>query len=55
MTFPAGITESSFDVSINDDNILEDKEDFMLIIDSSSISVGAVGQTIATIVDDDGK
>ena len=35
VTFPAGVTSVPFDVPINNDNILEDDEDFTLMIDNS--------------------
>ena len=55
MTFPAGTTEISFDITIYDDRILEDKEEFILSIDSTPLSVGAINQATVTIVDNDGK
>ena len=59
VTFPAGETSASFDIPINDDDILEVNEDFMLTIDPSSLptggTVGNPGQATVTIVDDDRK
>ena len=43
VTFPAGVTSVSFDVAINDDNILENNETFNLTIMTSSLS-GLVSQ-----------
>ena len=54
MTFVPGTTEISFDIKIIDDKILENKETFMLTIDSS-LSDDAIDQATVTIVDDDGK
>jgi len=58
VTFPAGVTSVTFDIPINDDNILENKQEFSLIIMPSSlsdrISQGGQGSSIISIVDDDG-
>ena len=57
VTFSAGQTSMSFDVPINDDNILEDDEGFILTISLDTLPDGVTsdgeGQTIATIKDDD--
>ena len=59
VTFPAGVTSVTFDVPINDDNILEGSENFMLTIDQSSLATnvnsGIPNETTVTIVDDDCK
>ena len=55
MTFPAGSKEASFDIMINNDNLLEDNEEFILSIDSTSPPVGTIDKATVTIVDDDGK
>ena len=59
VTFPAGQTTATFDVPINDDNILEGNEDLMLTIDGTSLSidvtVGDPDEATVIIVDDDGK
>ena len=59
VTFPAGQTTATFDVPINDDNILEGDEDFMLTIDETSLPTdvtrGIPGKATVTIVDYDGK
>ena len=59
VTFTAGITMASFNVSINDDNILENDEDFILTIMSGTLPDGVTrdgdGQATVTIVDDDGE
>ena len=59
ITFPAGQTTATFDVPINDDNLLEDNEHFILTINSSSlpsdVTVGNPGQATVNIVDDDRK
>ena len=49
-----------FDIPVNDDNIFEDNEDFMLTIDPTSlpptgVSVGSPDQATVTIVDNDSK
>ena len=57
--FNAGLTTVPFNISIKADNILEDNETFDLSIDASSlpsgVKIGNTGQTIVTIVDDDGQ
>ena len=59
VTFPAGSTTATFDVPINDDNILDGDEDFILTIDQTSLPTGvtrgSLGEATVTIVDDDGK
>ena len=59
VTFPAGQTTATFDVSITADNIYEHNENFMLIINSSLLSNGVMlgdpDQATVTIVDDDCK
>ena len=59
VTFPAGQTTATFDVPINDDDILEGNENFILTIDPSSlpsdVSVGDPDQATVTIVDNDRK
>ena len=59
VTFPAGQTTSSFSVPINDDDILEGNENFMLTIDETLLPTGVTrgnpGEATVTIVDDDGK
>ena len=57
VTFPVGVTMVAFDVPINDDDILEGNENFMLTIDETSLPTGVTrgdpGQATVTIVDDD--
>ena len=59
VTFPAGQTTATFDVPINDDNVLEGSENFMLTISPSSLPsnvfVGDADQAAVTIVDNDRK
>ena len=59
VTIPAGQTRASFNISINDDDIFEMNENFVLTINESSIpsgiAVNTPNETIVTIVDDDGK
>ena len=53
------MTSVLFDVTINDDNILENEENFGLSIDLSSLPSntisGSPDQTTVTINDNDGK
>ena len=57
--FNPGMICTLFNVSINDDNVLEGNETFDLIIDSSSIpsdvTVGNNGLTTVTILANDGE
>ena len=57
--FPAGMTSVSLNVSIINDDMLEDEENFLLTIDLSSlpnnVTVGDPEEAIVTIVDDDSK
>ena len=57
VTFPAGSTTATFSVPINDDNIYEGNEDFMLTIDETSLPTGVThgtpSEATVTIVDDD--
>ena len=59
VTFPAGVTMITFNIPINDDDILEGDEEFMLTIDETSLPTGVTHGTpckaTVTIVDDDGK
>ena len=58
VTFPAGQTTATFDVPINDDNILEGNENFMLTIDPTlptGVTVGDPNEATVTIVDNDCK
>ena len=59
VTFPAGVTDVPFNVSINDDMISEANEDFTLTIDPSSLptggTVGIPGSAVVTIIDNDRK
>ena len=61
VTFPAGVTIVSFDVPINDDNILEDNENFNLYIANiatlfiSRVFSGDLNQSTVTIMDTDSK
>ena len=59
VTFTAGTTEASFNVSLSDDNIFERNKKFMITIDPSSlpsnVTVGDPDQVTVTIVDNDGN
>ena len=57
--FHAGSAHASFNVSINDDDIVEGDESFTLIIDQSSlpsnVTTGDRNHTTVTIYDNDCK
>lgn len=57
VTFIAGMTRASFNITINDDNVVEGNESFTLSIDSfspiGSATVGSPFQATVTIYDDD--
>ena len=59
VTFLAGVTRVPFSVSITDDNVLEDNENFLLSIDFSvlpnNVTVDNISQATVTILDNDGK
>ena len=59
VTIPAGQTTATFDVTINNDNILEGDEDYVLTISLSSpptgVTVGTPDQATVTIKNDDCK
>ena len=59
MTIPAGQISIPFDVPINDDNVFEEKEDFLLTIDQSSslngVIIGSPNVAVVTILDNDGE
>ena len=59
VTFTAGTTEASFNVSLTDDYIFERNEKFMITIDPSSlpsnITAGDPDRVTVTIVDNDGE
>ena len=59
ITFQAGTISVPFNVSITDDNILEDDENFLLTVDLSllpdNITASDPYQATVTIVDKDGK
>ena len=60
VTFPVGQTTATFNVPINDDDIFEIDENFILTINPSLLptritTVGNSGQATVTIVDNDRK
>ena len=59
VTFLARQITATFDVPINDDNIYEINENFMLTIDGTSLPTGVTrgspGEATMTIVNDDSK
>ena len=60
VTFPAGQTNASFDVIINNDNILERNENFSLTIIvmkslPRNVTTNAIAQATVTIIDNDSE
>ena len=59
VTFTSGMIRVLFNVSITNDNILENEENFIITIDQSSlpngVSVGNGSQARVEIVDDDSE
>ena len=57
VTFPAGATCASFDVTIIDDELSEKDEQFNIVVMKNSLPFGvnAGDKTIVTIEDNDGK
>ena len=59
MTIPAGQISVPFHVPINDDNVFEQNEDFLLTIDKSSslngVIIGSPNVTVVNISDNDGE
>ena len=55
VTFPAGVTSVSFIITINNDNILEDDEEFNLTIFPNNIITDSISRATVIIVNDDGK
>ena len=56
VTFPAGVMNVPFNISINDDNIFEENENFTLTINSllhTGVMVGNPDQAAVTIIDND--
>ena len=58
-TITAGTDRASFNIPLNDDNIVEGNENFMVIIDMSSLPndfvLGTISQATVTIRDEDSK
>ena len=59
VTIPAGFTETSYDIIIYNDNILEENETFYLLIYPTTllrdVNVGDINQVAITIINDDSK
>ena len=59
MTIPAGQISVPFDVPINDDNVFEENEEFLLTIDQSSslngVIIGSPNVAAVKISDNDGE
>ena len=59
VTFPAGVTRVSFNISICDDDLLEDNENFSLTINADSlpdgIIIGSPSTVMMIIRNDDSK
>ena len=59
VTFTAGMTTASLSIPINDDDIFEEHETFILMIDSTSlpndVTLGSPRAVVISITDNDGK
>ena len=59
VTFPAEENQVKFDISITNDDVVENNESFTLSINPSSlplgVTVGDPSQTTVTIIDDDSE
>ena len=59
VTIPAGSNSASFNISITDDSVFEQNEDFHLIIDQSSslsgVIIGDPSRAVVNIFDNDRK
>ena len=59
MTIPAEQISVPFDVPINDDNVFEENEEFLLTIDQSSslngVIIGSPNVAVVNMSDNDGK
>jgi len=59
VTIAAGRISGPFDISINDDNVSEENEEFLLTIDQSSslngVIIGSPNVAVVKISDNDGK
>ena len=59
IVFTAGMTEAVFNISVNDNDILEETETFNIIINSSSlpnnVTIGGLDEAAVTILDNDGE
>jgi len=59
IVFTAGITEAVFNITLNDNDILEETETFNIVINSSSlpngVTIGVLDQAVVTILDNDGE
>ena len=59
MTIPAGQMSVPFDVPINDDNVFEENEEFLLTVGQFSslngVIIGSPNVTVVTILDNDGE
>ena len=59
IVFTAGMTEAVFNITVNDNDILEETETFNVVINSSSlpsmVTIGELGEAVVTILDNDGE
>jgi len=59
VTIPAGQISALFAVTINDDNVFEENEEFLLTINQSSslngVIIGSPNIAVVNISDDDGE
>ena len=59
VTISAGMTNTSYNISITNDNLLEESETFYIFLNPtflpSGVVVGDINQAAVTIINDDGK
>ena len=59
ISFPAGVTRITFNVTIIEDNILEHNESFSVSVDPltlpNRVTIGTSNHTTITIIDNDSK
>ena len=59
IVFTAGMTEAVFNISVNDNDILEETETFNIVINSlllpNNVTIGELDEAVVTILDNDGE
>ena len=55
VTFPAGATNLSLNIPINNDNLMEGNEKFCLVIHHATVTIGNPYRVTVIILDDDSK